>query len=89
MREFPEVGRFIESVKRKDYKKLARLLQRTEAQFVIYTVCERIRREAPDMFVATIHDSLLHLPKDSDYIRAVLETEFAHWGLKPRLEVKC
>ena len=86
--EFPEVWKFIEGVKKKDYKKLARLLQRAEAQFVIYSVCERIRREFPDIFVATIHDSILHLPRDSEYIRAVLEGEFAKWGLKPRLEVK-
>lgn len=87
-REFPEVWKFIEKVKEKDYKKLARLLQRAEATFMIYTVCERVRREAPDTFVATIHDSILHLPKDSEYIRAVLESEFAKYGLKPKLEVK-
>ena len=86
--EFPEVWKFIEGVKKKDYKKLACLLQRAEAQFVIYSVCERIRREFPETFVATIHDSILHLPRDSEYIRAVLEAEFAKWGLKPRLEVK-
>jgi hypothetical protein len=86
--EFPEVWKFIEGVKKKDYKKLARLLQRAEAQFVIYSVCEKIRRESPEMFVATIHDSILHLPRDSEYIRAVLEGEFAKWGLKPKLEVK-
>lgn len=86
--EFHEVWQFIERIKKRDYKKLARLLQRTEAQFIIYTVCERIRKEIPETFVATIHDSILHLPRDSEYIRAVLEGEFAKWGLKPRLEVK-
>ncbi len=86
--EFPTVWQFIEGVKKRDYKKLARLLQRAEATFMIYTVCERIRREAPDTFVATIHDSILHLPRDSEFIRAVLEGEFAKWGLKPRLEIK-
>ena len=86
-REFPEVWRFIEGVKKKDFRKLARLLQRTEAQFVIYTVCERIRKERPEMFVATIHDSILHRPMDSAYVRAVLDAEFANWGLKPRLEI--
>jgi hypothetical protein len=87
MKEFPQVWEYIEGVKKKDYKKLARLLQWTEAQFVVYTVCERIRNEAPETFVATIHDSILHMPKDSEYVRAVLETEFAKWGLRPRLEV--
>lgn len=86
--EFPSVWEFIEKIKKKDYKKLARLLQRSEAQFVIYTVCERIRKENPELFVATIHDSILHLAKDSGYIRAVLEGEFAKYGLKPKLEVK-
>jgi hypothetical protein len=87
-REFPEVWQFIEGVKKKDHRKLARLLQRTEAKFVIYSVCERIRMENPEMFIATIHDSILHLPKDSAYVRAVLEAEFAKWGLKPRLEIE-
>ena len=87
-REFPQVWEFIEEVKKKDHRKLARLLQRTEAKFVIYSVCERIRMENPAMFIATIHDSILHLPKDSAYVRAVLEAEFAKWGLKPRLEIE-
>jgi hypothetical protein len=85
--EFPKVWQFIEGIKKKDHKKLARLLQRTEAQFIIYTVCERIRNEAPETFIATIHDSILHLPKDSEYVRAVLDSEFAKYGLKPKLEV--
>src|SRR5207249_2059121 len=61
---FAEVAEYIKSVKAKDYVRLARMMQRAEARFVIGRVCDRLRKSAPEMFVATIHDSLLVKPED-------------------------
>ena len=67
---------------------LARLAQKMEANFVIFTVCERIRREKPDIWLLTIHDSILTLPEHADYILSVMRDEFARRNVAPRLEIK-
>lgn len=87
-KEFPSVYEFIHQTKAKDYTKLPKLLQRNEAKFILYNVCERIRIEKPDMFIATIHDSFLHLPQDSSYIQKVLQDEFKRLQLTPKLRIK-
>jgi hypothetical protein len=60
--------------------------QYEESRFVIYSVCERIRRERPDCWVATVHDSILTPPDTVDCILAVMREEFARLGVAPRLE---
>ena len=52
----------------------------------IYTVCERIRKERPDCWVATIHDSILTLPDNVEYVLSVMRDEFGKLGVAPRLE---
>jgi hypothetical protein len=92
--QFPKMATFIHYMKDgkkteanpKPHNKLAKLAQKTEANFVIYDgVCERIRRERPDCWLGTIHDSLLMLPGDVDYGLAVMRAEFAKLGVEPRL----
>ena len=86
--EFPAVAEFMHKVKEKDHGRLAVELQRAEARFVIRTVCERIRREQPGMFLATIHDCLMTLPDDAAYARSVMVEEAARLGLKLSVETK-
>ncbi len=98
--EFPTMARFIREMKDgkktvanpKPHNKLAKLAQKTEANFLIYGmgkltegVCERIMRERRDCWVGTIHDSLLVLPGDVDYAMSVMQGEFAKLGVQPRL----
>jgi len=95
-REFPEMARFFRQAKYgrktkenpKPHNKLARMAQKAEVNFVIFTVCERIRRERPGCWLTTIHDSILCLPDDGEYVRSVMENEFEKLGVKPKLEVK-
>jgi hypothetical protein len=79
---FPEVVAFIRKTKAKDYKKLARLLQRRESKIVIYTVCEQIRQTRPDSWINTIHDSILCVPRDRDFVKVTLENEFKRCGIE-------
>ena len=79
---FPEVVAFIRKTKAKDYKKLAQLLQRRESKIVIYTVCEQIRQARPDSWISTIHDSLLCVPRDRDFVKLALEDEFKRCGIE-------
>ena len=71
-KDFPEVAAFWAKCKAKDPKTFAKLLQRAEAKFVIYTVVDTLRRMQPDMFVATIHDSILTTPDNLEVVKQVI-----------------
>lgn len=83
--DFPSISAFIRKLKRKDHKRPARELQTFERKLLIDTVCERLRRRRPDMFLATIHDSILAQKEDCDLIVNVMHEAFANWGVNPRL----
>ena len=78
---FPQVNRFFEKCKQNDPKNFAKLLQRREAKFVIYTVVNRLRKMLPDMFILTIHDAILCCPQDVGTIKQVIAEEARVLGL--------
>jgi len=94
--EFPDMARFFREAKYgrptkknpKPHNKLARMAQKAEVNFVIFTVCERIRRERPECWLTTIHDSVLCRPGDGEYVRNVMLEEFRKLGVSPRLEAR-
>jgi hypothetical protein len=94
--EFPDMARFFREAKYgrptktnpKPHNKLARMAQKAEVNFVIFTVCERIRKERPECWLTTIHDSVLCRPRDGEYVRGVMLEEFDRLGFCPRLEVR-
>lgn len=69
-------------------KLLAQRLQKAESDFMLMTVCDRLGREKGVSFVTSIHDSLLFLPRDGDYVKDILLEEFAKLGVRPRLEAR-
>ena len=79
--EFPKMAAYIRKVKANDYKRLARQMQIAERKFVIDIVCERHKRLRPEMFVATIHDSVVAQKSDCDLIVSVMKDEFALRGV--------
>jgi len=85
--EFPEVHAFIMNTKKKDWKKLCRLLQKRESKIVVHTVCERFRQERPEMFCVPIYDSVMVLPADVSYAVDVLRDEFQRLGVAPGLTI--
>ena len=87
-REFGAAWNYVQEVKGRDHAELACLLQRTESDLVIRTVCEALRREHPGMFVATIHDSIVCLPDDAEKVICSMRQAFARVNLNPRLEVQ-
>ncbi len=94
--EFPKIAAYIRRQKkgkkttenRKPWNKLAELAQRKEADFVIAKVCDRIRRENPKCFAATIHDSTLTLPGSVEYVLGIMQDEFGKLGVRPKLEAR-
>ena len=88
-REFPETWQAIRDIKQQDYTELARQLQQAESDFVIRRVCDRIRRDHPKMFVATIHDSVItNSPEDAEVICCIMRAEFNKMNLNPKLEIE-
>ncbi len=85
---FPAAAKYMRERKTTQHNELAKELQKAEANFIVFTVLERIRRERPTMWAVPVHDSILMLRKDADYVRTVMMEEFMKLGLHPRLEVK-
>jgi hypothetical protein len=89
-RLFPEVAKYVWKAKnvRDGNKLLAQRLQKAESNFMLLTVCERIRQERKTTFITSIHDSLLFRPMDYEYVHRILTEEFTKLGVHPRLEPK-
>ena len=87
---YPVVWKYMFDVKncKNGGSKLAKILQNSEADLVIQKVCGRLRRENQIAFVTPVHDCLLFLPGDSDYVHATMQAEFSKLGVNPTLEVK-
>lgn len=86
---FPEVAMYLfDAKKHGDGSRLAKNLQAAEAELIIDNVCGRLQREARVKFVTPVHDSLIFLPEDGEYVRSVMAEEFAKLGIEPMLEIK-
>ena len=87
-RLFPTIGEEIKKIKRKDYRKLAWMMQRTESKLMISGICRRIMEEHQDTFIATIHDSVLTTPENVPRIKKIITEEFAKVGLSPHVRTE-
>lgn len=88
-RKFPRVLRLIRRIKAKDYKRMAHLLQRTESAFMIGVVCRRLMEQHPDLWFATIHDSILTTGGSEDLVANVIREEFGRFlSLWPSLRIE-
>ena len=72
---FPSVWHFIRQVKRTDYARLSRMLQRQESKIVLYTACESLVL-AEDVFLVPIHDALLYLPEHRAIVEGRIQAGF-------------
>jgi hypothetical protein len=86
--QFPNVWSLVLETKKDDYKALAGMLMRIESSIIIDRICQRFMAEQPEMFVATIHDSLLVKPSDVAYARGIMAQEFQTIGLLPTIRVE-
>jgi hypothetical protein len=83
---YPSMAEMFVKLKARNHARAAWLLQNYESTMFIYKICGRIMRERRDMFVATIHDSILTLPKDAGYVEGVIMDEFKQVGVTPKLK---
>ena len=85
---FPTVMEAMRRFKRQDYRRLAHFAQRIESAFMFGRVVPRIVELRPDLFIATIHDSILTTAGDAEFVQQVMRDEFARLGLSPQVKVE-
>jgi hypothetical protein len=87
-RDFPNVYKAINDLKRKDYRQLAYLLQAHESKIMIDVICRRILAELPGTFIATIHDSIMTTPDKAEVVKMIMVREFQRFGLHPMIRME-
>jgi hypothetical protein len=65
----------------KPHNKLALSLQKWEADLVIFRICDRIRRERTECWIATIHDAIACLERDVPYVLKTTGQELKALGI--------
>lgn len=72
---YPQLFKLFEIVKQGEHRRMAVLLQSIEAQLVINVVCSRIAKEKPSLPIFTIHDCIVTIEGNEDYVKTVMEQE--------------
>ncbi len=85
---FPDVMAEIRRIKTPNYRRMAHFAQREESRFMFGRVVPRIMFEQPDLFIATIHDSILTTEGSEDYVQEVMLEEFKRLGIKPQVNIE-
>ena len=85
---YPGVTADIRKIKRDDYRQMAHFAQREESKFMFGRVVPRIMSQRPDLFIATIHDSILTTEGDEDFVRDAMLSEFDRLGVTPQVKVE-
>lgn len=83
---FPTIFSIIRKIKEEDYTQLAISLQKGESKIIITECVRKIRQERPDIFVSTIHDSIVGEHENLDYFREVIEEVFLKYNLAPTVK---
>jgi hypothetical protein len=86
--EFPTIWQFIGQQKKGCYQRLAREMQRQEANFVIGAVCERLCTHHSHIPITTIHDSIMTIPDHVTKVQTVMMEEFKRLGVQPTLKTE-
>ena len=86
---FPTIFKIIRELKQDDYTNLAISLQKAESKAIITECVRRIRIERPEIFVSTIHDSIVGELSSLEYFKTVLEDVFElNYNLKPGIKTE-
>jgi hypothetical protein len=83
---FPGVADIISYYKKVNYRDLAIQLQRIEADIMINSIVPRLANR--NIFMITIHDSILTTPDNLKLVKEVIMNEFEKYNLQPTLKIK-
>ena len=85
---FPTVASKLLSVKAKDYRRLAWMMQRTESKLMISQICRRLMEEYHGIFITTIHDSILTTQENVNTVKKIMLEEFVKIGISPTIRIE-
>jgi len=86
--DFPTVFEAVGELKRKDYRRMAYLLQAHESRLMIDIIARRILAQMPGTFIGTIHDSIMTTPDRAESVKGVMIEEFGRFGLRPTIRLE-
>jgi hypothetical protein len=88
-KHFPNVYKAIYYYKEKEHRDLPIALQKAEVYIIINTIVRRIATDNPEIFITTIHDSIMTTEDNIEYVKKVMLEEFENkYNLKPTLKVE-
>lgn len=88
---FPNVFKIYSLIKKgsSNHPALSICLQRFEADLVLNDACRRIAEDRPDVFIATLHDSIITTEDNVDYVEKALSNVLRErLGVKPPLKIE-
>jgi hypothetical protein len=84
-KQYPSVAEMIFNLKKKAYQRAAWTLQSLESTIFIYFISARIMKERPLVPIFTIHDSILTIPSEAEFVRSVIMDVFGKLKVTPAL----
>lgn len=86
-RFFPSVYKIFKNIKEGYHPTLAILLQNLEADLILHQACKTISEEKPDVFIMTLHDSIITTEDNVEYVKEIMSKVLhENIGLLPTLK---
>lgn len=88
---FPNVYEVFKLIKRghNNHPTLSVCLQRFEAELVLHKACSVISEERPDVFLMTLHDSIITTEDNAEYVKAIIYSVLrTNLGVPPHLKIE-
>lgn len=75
------------SFRKEDYSRLSIEAQRNEANIMLGEIVYRIICEKPNIYLTTIHDSIMVHKENVPFVKTIIEEEFDKYGLRPYINI--
>ncbi len=84
---FPSIMEMLASLKKRNYRHAAHLMQNVESTMMIHEVCRRLMDKHPHKPIFTIHDSIITTPDHAATVRQIMLDTFVHIGIHPHIRM--
>jgi len=87
--QFPNVFAIFKLIKKgyRNHPAFSICLQRLEAELVLHKICKVISEERPDVFIATLHDSVITTEDNVEYVESIMYNVLKEFiGVEPSLK---
>jgi hypothetical protein len=85
VKNFPSVMSFVHELKVTNHKHCSQMLQRMEASVMLNRVVRLLMERVPDVFVATVHDSIVTTVDNTHIVDNIVKEVFNSFNLLPTI----